>query len=65
MLIKLQQESNEAEAALKRTSGTLFYLQNLQKSGGTELDPCPVCKESLKEKVTLKYFFWVHVSFHS
>lgn len=50
MLIRLQQESNEAEAALKRTSGTLFYLQNLQKSGGTELDPCPVCKESLKEK---------------
>ena len=61
MLIKLEQECVEAETALKRTSGTLFYLKNLQNSGGTELDPCPVCKESLKEKV--KFFFFICVFF--
>lgn len=48
-LLRLQDECSEAEAALKRTTGTLFYLMNLQKSGSTEQE-CPVCKEALTDK---------------
>lgn len=56
MRINLTLEYEMAGSSLKQTTGTLFYLQNLQKTGTTEQE-CPVCREALTDKVTVARVF--------
>ena len=49
-LHRLLMEQKQSEGKLKKKSGTLLYLQNLQKEGQVN-SICPICKNNLKGKV--------------
>ncbi|RZF49254.1 hypothetical protein LSTR_LSTR002875 [Laodelphax striatellus] len=46
---QLRAETAVNESALRKSAGTLYYLQNLQKNGDKQTEPCPVCHIQLTD----------------
>lgn len=52
---KFEWDATEALVKLRKKGGILQYLQNLKTNGSVSQEACPVCHESLNDKVSLHF----------